>query len=113
MAFIFPRLINISTLALAVYLYLFTNVEAIPVDNSQPKKKNIIFLVGDGFGPSGVNLARNYRQVEQGLSRRDLLNLDGHLIGTQRHSSNSSYITDSAAAGTALATGKKTVNGYI
>ncbi|RCK63624.1 Repressible alkaline phosphatase [Candida viswanathii] len=113
MAFIFPKLFNITALALAVYLYLFTSVDAAPVDNSQPKKKNIIFLIGDGFGPSGVNLARDYRQAVEGLSRRDLLNLDDHLIGTQIHYSNSSFITDSAAAGTALATGKKTVNGYI
>ncbi|EMG49667.1 PHO8 Repressible alkaline phosphatase [Candida maltosa Xu316] len=113
MAFIFPKLLNISALALAVYFYLFAAIGAAPVDNSKPKKKNIIFLVGDGFGPSGINLARNYKQYRDGLTQRDLLNLDGYLIGTQRTSSNSSYITDSAAAGSALATGKKTVNGYI
>ena len=39
--------------------------------------------------------------------------MDSFLIGTQRTSSNSSFITDSAAAGTALATGHKTINGQI
>ena len=113
MAFIFPKLLNLTTLALAVYLYLFTTVDAAPVDNSKPKKKNIILLIGDGFGPSGVTLARHYKQVKNNLSPRDLLFMDSFLIGTQRTSSNSSFITDSAAAGTALATGHKTINGQI
>ena len=39
--------------------------------------------------------------------------MDSFLIGAQRTSSNSSFITDSAAAGTALATGHKTINGQI
>ena len=63
MAFIFPKLLNLTTLALAI-LYLFTTVDAAPVDNSKPKKKNIILLIGDGFGPSGVTLARHYKQVK-------------------------------------------------
>ncbi|KAI5963591.1 PHO8 [Candida pseudojiufengensis] len=110
MAFIFPKILNISALALAVYFYLFTEICAAPVDNSVPKKKNIIFLVGDGLGPSGVTLARQYRQYSENLPFNDYLELDRHYIGTQGHRSNSSLITDSAAAGTALATGKKTYN---
>ena len=84
MAFIFPKLLNLTTLALAVYLYLFTTVDAAPVDNSKPKKKNIILLIGDGFGPSGVTLARHYKQVKNNLSPRDLLFMDSFLIGAQR-----------------------------
>ncbi|KAI5951122.1 hypothetical protein KGF54_004196 [Candida jiufengensis] len=110
MAFIFPKIINLSALALAVYFYLFAEIIAAPVDNSVPKKKNIIFLVGDGLGPSGVTLARQYRQYSEELPYNDYLELDKHYIGTQGHRSNSSLITDSAAAGTALATGKKTYN---
>ncbi|CAI5755932.1 unnamed protein product [Candida verbasci] len=114
MAFVFPKILKISALALLTYLYLFSDfVVSAPVDNSKPKKQNIIFFVGDGLGQSGVTLARTYRQIRDELSSNDLLEMDKYLIGTQRTSSNSSLITDSAAAGTALATGFKTINGRI
>ena len=68
--------------------------------------KNMILLIGDGMGPAQVTLAR--------LSSDKPLNMDtmkfGGLVKTQ---SADSTITDSAAAGTALATGFKTNNGMI
>lgn len=113
MALSFPKLSKISILVIALYLSFLDAVSAAPVDNSAETKKNIIFLVGDGLGPSGVNLARAYRQYVDQLPYNDLLELDKYYIGTQGTSSNSSLITDSAAAGTALATGQKTYNGAI
>ncbi|KAI5955559.1 PHO8 [Candida theae] len=113
MCFSLPKLLNVSALALAVYFFIFAKVQAAPIDNSVPSKKNIIFLVGDGLGPSGVTLARYFRQYKEDLPINDYLELDKYLIGMQGHRSNSSLITDSAAAGTALATGRKTYNGAI
>ncbi|KAK6458513.1 vacuolar alkaline phosphatase [Scheffersomyces xylosifermentans] len=108
--FIFPKISNLSILALAVYLYLFDAVVAAPVNNQEEVKKNIIFLISDGMGAASFQLARTFRQVRDDLPYNDLLELDNHLIGTFRSRSNNSYVTDSAAAGTALATGKKTYN---
>ena len=68
--------------------------------------KNVILMIGDGMGPAQVTLAR--------LSCEHPLNMDSMkyaaLVKTQ---SADSTITDSAAAGTALATGFKTNNGMI
>ena len=81
-----------------------------PVSVKEPsgkKVKNIIFMIGDGMG------------LEQ-LSTAWIVN-DRHLnitdnfsnIGIQWTYSASKLVTDSAAAGTALATGSKTRNGAI
>ncbi len=72
----------------------------------KPEVRNVIFMIGDGMGPA---------QVYAGLTRNG-----GHLtleefpfVGLVKTYSANRYITDSAAGGTALATGKKTNNGMI
>lgn len=79
----------------------------------KPKKQNVIFLVSDGMGPSALTLARTFKQHRDKLEIDDLLHMEEHLIGTLRTSSNSSYVTDSAAGGTAFSCGLKTYNGGI
>lgn len=70
-----------------------------------PAVQNVIIMISDGFAPAGVTLARYYKG--------DKLNLDSILSGTVRTRSTDSLITDSAAAGTAMATGYKTNNQVI
>lgn len=75
-------------------------------DFKSKKPKNIIFLIGDGMGVT---------EVFSGLTANK-----GHLflenfktIGFSKTQSADNYITDSAAGGTALSTGKRTYNGAI
>lgn len=69
-----------ATLAVLVYFWMFADmVSAAPVSNNQ--KKNIILMVSDGMGISGVQLARTFRQVRDDLPYTDLLEMDKHLIG--------------------------------
>lgn len=70
---------------------------------------NIILMIGDGMGVEQINLARLVEVGEGGLLSMDK-------IGTpvlMTTNSSSSDITDSAAAGTAIACGKKTINDYV
>lgn len=76
-------------------------------------KQNIIVMIGDGMGPDSLNLARVFKQYRDDLDINTRLNLDPYMIGSLRTRSASSLITDSAAAGTALAVGQKTNNGAI
>ncbi|MHC4194395.1 MAG: alkaline phosphatase [Planctomycetota bacterium] len=71
--------------------------------------KNIIFCIGDGMGFGQVCLARMKGAGIDGKLYMERLPVVG-LIKT--HSSNR-LVTDSAAAGTALATGFKTNNGMV
>ncbi|SET49781.1 alkaline phosphatase [Salinibacillus kushneri] len=69
------------------------------------KVENIIFMIPDGFSS---NYASNYR-----IYKGEDAVWDQHLKGMFTTSSANSDVTDSAAAGTAMATGKKTNNGVI
>lgn len=72
--------------------------------------KNIILLIGDGMGPNDITLCSQYgtENFDFGLA---LERIPHHGLATTHSASNS--VTDSAAAGTALATGTKTTNGYL
>jgi alkaline phosphatase len=74
-------------------------------DFSREKVKNIIFLIPDGYSTA---FATNYRWYKGADSVMDTL-----LVGMMKTHSANSEVTDSAAAGTAMATGVKTNNGMI
>ncbi|KAK4694429.1 alkaline phosphatase, partial [Lecanoromycetidae sp. Uapishka_2] len=82
-------------------------------DGKPSGKRNMIFMVSDGMGPTSLSLTRSFRQAESGLPLEDVLVLDQHLIGSSRTRSTSSLITDSAAGATAFSCGKKSYNGAI
>ena len=92
--------------------------ETVVHDPIQKKAKNFIFLIGDGMGFNQTLLFDQYDVATEG----DLAYSDGEDIfygyylpyqGESKTRSASSSVTDSAAGGTALATGYKTNNGYI
>ncbi len=68
--------------------------------------KNVIYLIGDGMGLSQVTAAMLANGSPLSLQR-------AQYTGLQTTRSASSEVTDSAAGGTALATGEKTNNGVI
>lgn len=70
------------------------------------KARNIILLIGDGMGPGQVTagLVANGGQLNLGLFP---------YTGFSRTFSGNHLITDSAAGGTAMATGEKTNNGMV
>ncbi|WP_198559841.1 alkaline phosphatase [Colwellia sp. 12G3] len=82
--------------------------------NSLNSPKNIIMIVGDGMGPAYTTAYRYFNddpttvEIEQSV-------FDKHYVGSSSTypAKVSGYITDSAAAATALATGVKTYNDAI
>lgn len=75
-------------------------------NDTKGRVKNVILLIGDGMG-----LAQIYAGM---TANRGQLNLGKFLnIGFSKTNSADSYITDSAAGGTAMATGQKTRNRAI
>ena len=69
--------------------------------------KNIIYLIGDGMGLSSVSMM----MVENGYEATIFDKADN--VALQKTYSTDNRVTDSAASGTALATGYKTNNTYI
>ncbi|EEP76920.1 repressible alkaline phosphatase [Uncinocarpus reesii 1704] len=76
-------------------------------------KRNLVFMVSDGMGPTSLSMTRSFRQFQKDLPIDDILVLDKHHIGQSRTRSSSSLITDSAAGATAFSCGKKSYNGAI
>ncbi|QQB98947.1 alkaline phosphatase [Staphylococcus saccharolyticus] len=76
--------------------------------------KNVIFMVSDGMGPS-FNTAYRYYKNKSGAKTLKPTAFDKYLKGTNRTYPNDpkENVTDSAAGGTAFATGHKTYNGAI
>lgn len=82
-------------------------------DGKPTGKRNMIFMVSDGMGPTSLSMTRSWRQYKSGLPVEDVLILDKHHIGTSRTRSTSSLVTDSAAGATAFSCGFKSYNGAI
>lgn len=83
------------------------NVEAKKPARQDSKVKNIIYMIGDGMGLCHVSLL----QIEAGYKPTAFDRADNTAL-IKTYSANN-RVTDSAAAGTALATGYKTNNGTI
>lgn len=69
------------------------------------RPKNVILMIADGFGPASATLAREFSGAP--------LALDPILRGAVITPSTSHRVTDSAASGTAYASGIRTYNGAI
>lgn len=107
-----------ATLATIVVIILAILYEKTRVSHSQAGpipsgKRNLIFMVSDGMGPTSLSLTRTFRQHTDGLPFDDALTLDSYIIGQSRTRSTSSLITDSAAGATAFSCGHKSYNGAI
>lgn len=93
-------LIFFGTLLVSCY-----NIKKSKQDN-RSEVKNVILMIGDGMGLPHVSAAMTVSDHPLNIERCGI-------IGLSKTSSSSNYITDSAAGGTALATGNKTNNGSI
>ena len=100
----------LSVISLCFSILLLT--DAIPTSPKQPKY--IFYFIGDGMSFNHILGAEQYNAVKEGKSEVERLcfsKFETRNFVTNYSASNP--VTDSAAAGTALATGVKTANAYI
>ena len=91
-------LFSVAMLALMLVTSCFSN--------SEPKVKNVIYLIGDGMGFGAVTSLLLSEDEMTGFEQASV-------IGLSETCSANNYVTDSAAGGTALATGTRTNNGFV
>ena len=89
-----------------ISIALLLLVLAITGCNNEPKVKNVIYLIGDGMGFGAVTTLLLTEDEPTGFE-------EAPVIGLSETCSANNYVTDSAAGGTALATGTRTNNGYV
>ena len=76
--------------------------------------KYVFFFIGDGMGANSVQLTEMYLASVQGKLGIEPLCFSQFPVATMAtHYSFNNDVTDSAASGTALATGVKTKNGFL
>ncbi len=105
---------KIITKILVAFLTLVISVSAFvgckPTQTSTPTEiKNIVIIIGDGMGFEHVEAGQLYENKEYAFTKwlqtsvnTDSVDVNGNEV-----------LTDSAAGGTAIATGCLTVNGYV
>jgi alkaline phosphatase len=71
--------------------------------------KNVILIIADGMGPASFTATRIWAKGSQGKLAMEKMPVTGYV----KTYSASDFVTDSAASGTALASGVKTYNGAI
>lgn len=74
--------------------------------DKKPQANNVIFLIGDGMGMGAVSSLIVSESEPTAFEMSPV-------IGFSETASANSYVTDSPAGGTALATGTRTRNGYL
>jgi len=111
-----PSLITTAVMADEVVMSpVVANSTTNNVPTAGPSRpKNIVFMIGDGMGPAYTTAYRYYNdnpeteEIEQTVFDRLLVGM-----ASTYPASVSGYVTDSAAAATALSTGFKSYNGAI
>ncbi|KAJ2751236.1 vacuolar alkaline phosphatase, partial [Coemansia nantahalensis] len=76
-------------------------------------KRNLIFMISDGFGLTSEAMARTFAQQTGEVDERMGSLMDSLLKGTVQTTSSDSLVTDSAAGATAYSCALKTYNGAI
>ena len=105
---------QMTSLRFTVFLYYalfshFNQVFAKEVPGPHPDLANVVFFIGDGMGIASVTGGRIWAHGANGSLNIEQMPFSGFA----KTFSSSDFVTDSAAAATALATGVKTYNGAI
>ena len=99
---------RLSLLSLAAFFFCLNACA-----NAAPLAKNIILFIGDGMGPGQLGCLLNHKR----LTNKGQTNIEKFLregtSGLVLTSPLDGFVTDSAAAGTAIACGRKTLPGMI
>lgn len=79
-----------------------------PIDPQKTEIKNVIIVIGDGMGLAQIEAGEIYENKSYFFKR-----WHNTMVNTDSINGNSYTLTDSAAGGTAIATGTLTKNGYV
>jgi len=101
------KIIKIFVISLIILSFSIIPLYGCNEGEETQEVKNIILLIGDGMGVNHIESTKIYQEISE--LNMETLPYDG-LVNT---TSLGGLVTDSAAAGTAMATGQKVVNANI
>ncbi|WP_257008278.1 alkaline phosphatase [Bacillus sp. FJAT-45350] len=101
---------RIVLITCVLFLIGFTDHSLLRVAKAtEEQPKNVILMIGDGMGFGQIEIARLLEHGKEGTLFMETLPYSA----LSKTHSNDNMVTDSAAAGTAIATGQKTNNGMV
>ncbi len=105
------RMTKLAASLVCCLMVMFTLVGCAPTPTPEKPTeiKNVIMMIGDGFGPNHLANAKKYFGIDEFIYEDDYI-CD---VTTYSKDSNEEWATDSAASASALATGKKHYNGEV
>ena len=105
----FPMIAKIVSMIMSLVMMISSafGLSFIAPEEEAKEIENVIIMIGDGMGWNHLYSTQNKYDIELNM----LTKTDYH--GSSRTRSASALVTDSAAGGTALSIGAKTMNGYI
>ncbi|MGB0494715.1 MAG: alkaline phosphatase [Kangiellaceae bacterium] len=97
--------------SLLIFLSILVGCQSTQQKPEKQKVKNIILMIGDGMGPAYIKAYRLFKDDPE-TEIFEMTTFDKHLVGTldTHPKGTNEKVTDSAAAATAYATGKKVPN---
>ncbi|PAD71379.1 MULTISPECIES: alkaline phosphatase [Paenibacillus] len=101
----FSKFYSRSAKVFIAAVLIWTSLVSVVGAEEKGSAKNVILLIPDGMGISYLTATRIYKGEE--------LSFERYVKGLMKTASADTNVTDSAAAGTAMATGYKTNNGVI
>ncbi len=112
---------KLLSFVLCVAVILSVSAVAVFAETDAPQIKNVIFLIPDGAGYGSYDFANDVKMAgglnEKFLyktpSNTDPMTLRDYLVGSSPRMSTTGSVVDSAASGTALATGYQPDNGAV
>jgi alkaline phosphatase len=107
-------MLKVSRLLIALVIFQLTVISCKPVQPEQKQIKYAFLFIGDGMGVVQVNASEAFLAAEnhqKGFKHLTFTQFPN--VGLASSFANNQFITESAAAGTALATGQKTNVGRI
>lgn len=107
------RILALSMVFVLLFGTLAASGDAQTIQQTSQMPKYVFYFIGDGLGASQRQLAEYYLRQTTGDNLVKLTMNTFPIAGINTTYSNDTLVTDSAAAGTALATGIKTNNGII
>jgi alkaline phosphatase len=79
----------IATAAVIILAVIFQRSGTDSTTTHANGKRNLIFMVSDGMGPTSLSLTRSFMQFQNGAPFNEQLVIDQHLIGQSRTRSSS------------------------
>lgn len=101
-------------LGLVLALILCLNLPGFaPAARAEAEAKSLMLFIADGMGPGLLTIGMIFSEMELGSELNMTVLGNGGVTGLVRTESADKLVTDSAAAGTAMACGRKTDNGRL